>query len=328
MDLVLKLSKKVEGLETELKNIKQIYEKSKYTRRKFQIIISEDEADLPAEDSSKQGMMIEDIDLDVDTSLVQPHAVEDFHFVTPTKISALGEAYSLDISLKDQLRVLSAAKIIADAGKNDIVPKTVSKVQTYTRRRRDVNTGSEAVNTASDFFSVAKASVNNAGDSIPVKDKDPSQREGKAVMELDERVEVIAKVNQAHDIDWSDPAVLRYHALQNRSFSVAEVRKNMCTYLKNQGGYKQNHFKRMSYEDIRPIFESVWDQNHAFVPKDSEIEKEQLAGEEKEKKKDAESSKQVEEEIVQQEDVVAEQVVKESSKKAGGRLKRKVAKGR
>ncbi|GJX24384.1 hypothetical protein Tco_0228829 [Tanacetum coccineum] len=30
----------------------------------------------------------------------------------------------------------------------------------------------------------------------------------------------------------------------------------------------------MSYEDIRPIFEIVWDQNNAFVPKDSEIEKE------------------------------------------------------
>ncbi|GJS22697.1 hypothetical protein Tco_0451329 [Tanacetum coccineum] len=30
----------------------------------------------------------------------------------------------------------------------------------------------------------------------------------------------------------------------------------------------------MSYEDIRLIFERVWDQNHAFVPKDSETEKE------------------------------------------------------
>ncbi|GKA42005.1 zf-CCHC domain-containing protein [Tanacetum coccineum] len=40
-------------------------------------------------------------------------------------------------------------------------------------------------------------------------------------------------------IDWSDLAVLRYHALQNRPYSVAEVRKNMVMYLKNQAGYKQ-----------------------------------------------------------------------------------------
>ncbi|GKD94619.1 hypothetical protein Tco_1374456 [Tanacetum coccineum] len=86
--------------------------------------------------------------------------------------------------------------------------------------------------------------------------------------------EVVAEADQAHDIDWSDLAVLRYHALQNRSFFVAEVRKNMCMYLKNQGGYNQSHFKGMSYEDIRPISERVWDQNNAFVPKDSKIEKE------------------------------------------------------
>ncbi|GKF02146.1 hypothetical protein Tco_0029069 [Tanacetum coccineum] len=170
--------------------------------------------------------MIEDIDLDIDTSLVQPHAAEDdtfnweeafplssdaakklnlterdesaaedFHFVTPTKISASGEAYSLDISPEDQLGVLSATKILADVGKSDTVPKTVSEVQTYIRRRDviDVNTGSEAVNIASDFFSAAKASVNNVGDSILVKDKDPCQREGKAVMDVNEIIKKFKK---------------------------------------------------------------------------------------------------------------------------------------
>ncbi|GJS36903.1 hypothetical protein Tco_0535285 [Tanacetum coccineum] len=76
------------------------------------------------------------------------------------------------------------------------------------------------------------------------------------------------------NIDWSDPAMLRYHTLHNRPFYVAEVRKNMCMYLKNQRGYKLSHFKGMSYEDIRPIFKRVWDQNQAFVPKGYEIEKE------------------------------------------------------
>ncbi|GJT93291.1 hypothetical protein Tco_1082136 [Tanacetum coccineum] len=40
--------------------------------------------------------------------------------------------------------------------------------------------------------------------------------------QLDEREELTAKVDQAHDIDWSDLAVLRYHTLENRPFSVAE----------------------------------------------------------------------------------------------------------
>ncbi|GKB29632.1 hypothetical protein Tco_0869033, partial [Tanacetum coccineum] len=58
--------------------------------------------------------------------------------------------------------------------------------------------------------------------------------------------EVVAEDNQAHVIDWSDPAVLRYPALQNRPYSIAKVRKNMCI---------------------------VWDQTQSFVPMDSETEK-------------------------------------------------------
>ncbi|GJX97581.1 hypothetical protein Tco_0353379, partial [Tanacetum coccineum] len=116
----------------------------------------------------------------------------------------------------------------------------------------------------------------------------------------------------------------RYHALQNRPFSIVEVRKNMY----------QNHAFVLKDSEIekevmkRPGF----DLQQKFIKKNEKIEasgfvQKQPAGEEKEKKKDAESSKQVKEEIAQQEDVVAEQVMKESSKKAGRRLKRKVAKG-
>ncbi|GJZ02340.1 retrovirus-related pol polyprotein from transposon TNT 1-94 [Tanacetum coccineum] len=105
--------------------------------------------------------------------------------------------------------------------------------------------------------------------------------------------EVVAKDDQAHDIDLSDPVMLRYHALQNRSFFIAKVRKNLCMYLKNQGGYKQSHFKGISYEDIRPIFERVWDQNNAFVPKDSEIEKEKQKLEDDVEKKEPRDSMDV-----------------------------------
>ncbi|GJY98918.1 hypothetical protein Tco_0516348 [Tanacetum coccineum] len=44
--------------------------------------------------------------------------------------------------------------------------------------------------------------------------------------------EIIAKEEQAYVIDWSDPAVLRYHALQNRPYSVA---KKSDLYLKEYG---------------------------------------------------------------------------------------------
>ncbi|GJY02215.1 hypothetical protein Tco_0360367 [Tanacetum coccineum] len=88
--------------------------------------------------------------------------------------------------------------------------------------------------------------------------------------------EAVTEVDIAHVIDYNDPSIIRYHALQNRPRSVAEVRKNMMVYLKNQGGDKMKDFKGMSYDVIRPIFEKVWDQIHSFMPMDSEEEVKRL----------------------------------------------------
>ncbi|GJT21201.1 hypothetical protein Tco_0891138 [Tanacetum coccineum] len=46
----------------------------------------------------------------------------------------------------------------------------------------------------------------------------------------------------------------------------------MIKYLKNQGNYKISDFKGMSYNDIRPIFEKVWDFNQNIEPMEHETE--------------------------------------------------------
>ncbi|GKC09892.1 hypothetical protein Tco_1001502 [Tanacetum coccineum] len=61
----------------------------------------------------------------------------------------------------------------------------------------------------------------------------------------------------------------------------------MVVYLKNQGNYKIKDFKRMTYNEIRPIFEKVWNFNQP-KPFDSV----------QEKKKVTEKTTQVEEEVV------------------------------
>ncbi|GKA20064.1 hypothetical protein Tco_0699979 [Tanacetum coccineum] len=91
------------------------------------------------------------------------------------------------------------------------------------------------------------------------------------------------------DIDWNDPSVQKYWDLKNKPKSEAQARKNMIVYLKNQSNYKMKDFEGMSYDEIRPIFEKVWDFNHNFVPIDLEIEKE--------KKKPAEFQEIEEEQI-------------------------------
>ncbi|GJU62078.1 hypothetical protein Tco_1243913 [Tanacetum coccineum] len=91
----------------------------------------------------------------------------------------------------------------------------------------------------------------------------------------------------------------------------------MITYLKNQGGYKESYFKRMNYNDIRPIFERVWDHVNTFIPIESEVEK----GSSKPSKR--ETSKTVEEEKVEKEDVKSDPVM--SEKKAVGTRRKTLA---
>ncbi|GJR17003.1 hypothetical protein Tco_0965530 [Tanacetum coccineum] len=73
----------------------------------------------------------------------------------------------------------------------------------------------------------------------------------------EERQRAMAESKSAKKIDWNDPSVIRYHTQKMKPKTVAQARKNMIKYLKNQGNYKISDFKSMSYNDIRPIFEKI-----------------------------------------------------------------------
>nr|GFC94821.1 hypothetical protein [Tanacetum cinerariifolium] len=72
--------------------------------------------------------------------------------VTPIKVSIQ------DDQPEDQLGVLSAAKILADA----------TRVYTYSRRSRAVSTGRGGVSNASRIISIAEETVSTTGVSMPV----------------------------------------------------------------------------------------------------------------------------------------------------------------
>ncbi|GJU35600.1 hypothetical protein Tco_1183954 [Tanacetum coccineum] len=66
--------------------------------------------------------------------------------------------------------------------------------------------------------------------------------------QLDQRQEVLTQPTQSQGIDWNDPSVLRYHALKNKPVSIAQARRNMITYLKNQGVEED----KVEEEDVNP----------------------------------------------------------------------------
>nr|GEV53868.1 ribonuclease H-like domain-containing protein [Tanacetum cinerariifolium] len=58
--------------------------------------------------------------------------------------------------------------------------------------------------------------------------------------------------------------------LERNPQTEAQSRKNMMIYLRNMAGFKMDYFKRMTYEDIRPIFEKKFNSNMAFLLKTKE----------------------------------------------------------
>ncbi|GKD91898.1 hypothetical protein Tco_1371735, partial [Tanacetum coccineum] len=173
------LSKKVESLEADLKQTKKVYGaaytklimkvkrlektiKISHSRRRAKIVVSDDEED--SKDSSKQGRMIEEINQDAGITLVTSTQGED--------------------QPKDQLGVLSAAKVLADAAKTN--------VHTYTRRIRAISTGSGGISSASMPVSTA-GMVQDVNINIPspvvVKDKEQERLDHEAAMRLQEELD-------------------------------------------------------------------------------------------------------------------------------------------
>ncbi|GJU76567.1 hypothetical protein Tco_1273637 [Tanacetum coccineum] len=262
-----------------------------------------------------------------DVSTAERFTTANVHVTTASaSISTASVTPKVSTSTTNLVYIRRSAEKKKDKGKAIMKEDESSSNKVKEATKQEGNWHEEAIRYGKNGVRGGKKAINEEENQRIARDAKIAKQLQEEFNRARQEQEVVAEADQAHDIDWSDPAMLRYHALQNRSFSVAEARKNMCMYLKNQGGYKQSHFKGMSYEDIRPVFEKVWDQVNAFVPKDSELENEVMKRPRINLQQ--ESSKKVEEEIIQQEDVVAEQVMIESSKKAGGRLKRKVSNAR
>ncbi|GKD08775.1 hypothetical protein Tco_1188460 [Tanacetum coccineum] len=234
--LCTNLSNKVTSLKAELAQTKQTYGTA------FTKLIKEERS------------LIEELDLDADISLVPLHDAE------------IREKISNDTKVTTADTTLNIASVpISTASATPEVSIAATNL-VYIRSEEKRKDKCKAIMTEDE--SVQKKKRITRDTEIAKQLQEEYDKAGKK--------EAVAIVDIAHVIDWNDPSVIKYHALQHRPRSVAEFRKNMIMYLKNQGGYKMKDFKGVSYDDIRPIFEKVWDQVHSFVPMDSEEEVQRL----------------------------------------------------
>ncbi|GJX96645.1 hypothetical protein Tco_0352443 [Tanacetum coccineum] len=261
MVLCITLSKKVDDLQNNLKQTKLTYGaaysklilrvkklehkvKTSKSKRRTRVIISDNEEDL--EDSYKQGRIIAEIDQNP------------FHCTAEVLVSTAILERQVYIRRSAEKRKDKRKAIMKDD--ESVQKKTKKQIEQERLGLEEAIRLQEQINEEERQRIARDAEIaKQLQEDIDIARQEQEKYDLAQVLELQKelgkRKEGIPETTQAYDIDWSDPAVLRYHAQQNRSFSKAEVRKNMYMYLKNRGGYKQSHFKGMSYEDIRPIFE-------------------------------------------------------------------------
>nr|GEW19664.1 RNA-directed DNA polymerase, eukaryota [Tanacetum cinerariifolium] len=149
--------------------------------------------------------------------------------------------------------------------------------------------------------------------SVPRKRREPKPLKRKAQIELDEEVARQLKAELNANVDWNvviekvqkreklTDAVMKYQALKRKPLTEVQAKWNMIVYLKNMAGYKMNYFKRMTYDEIIPLFEKHYNYNQAFLNK-------------------------VNEGVKVPEKEVSQEVKVESSKREGGSLEKEIAK--
>nr|GFA23433.1 hypothetical protein [Tanacetum cinerariifolium] len=60
--------------------------------------------------------------------------------------------------------------------------------------------------------------------------------------------------------------------LKKKPVSIAQARKNMIIYFKNMAGYKMEHFRGMTYDKVRPIFEMEYKKVQTLFKPDKDVE--------------------------------------------------------
>ncbi|GKA76966.1 hypothetical protein Tco_0783427 [Tanacetum coccineum] len=351
MNLVTTLSDRIGVLEADLMKTKKTYS-SAYTklilrvkklesqikigkaRRQARVVLSDDE--VFEDDSSKQGRKLSDEEVQEKASTDTELFIQE---VTPTEV------------IQDQEGSEKASDEVSTAGaKKGTASEEVPIVSTA-----EVNLSTAGGTVTYSRRSAEKRSRQDKGKSIMIEEE-PKKKSKKELeqerlsyaeaIRLEEQMNEEQRAQIARDeeiarqwdeeerkramdeakstkkIDWNDPSVIRYHTQKMKPKTIAQARRNMIKYLKNQGNYKITDFKGMSYNDIRPIFEKVWDFNQNIVPMDAEHGSEKQESPAKEKS----SEKVVEEEIGTQEEL--KQDVKEPAAKRKKSIPRKTTRKR
>ncbi|GKD64430.1 hypothetical protein Tco_1306538 [Tanacetum coccineum] len=355
MNLINTLSDRVGVLEADLTKTKKTYS-SAYTklilrvkkleaqlkvgkaRRHSRFVISDTE--IGEDDSSKQGRKFSKEGVQDDEGVHEKASTETELFIqeiTPTEVihehEGSGKA-SDEVSTAGKKKD-TASEEVPPVSTAEVHISTAGETATYSRRsaekRKDKGKG---IMTDEEPKKKSKKELEQErlsfAEAIRIEEQMHEEQRAQIARdaeiarqwEEEEKKKAMDEAESTKKIDWNDPSVLRYHSLKMKPKSIAQARRNMIKYLKNQGNFKMTDFKGMSYNEVRPIFEKLWDFNQKFVPLDAENASKKQMSPEKEKSPE----KIMKEKAVTQEK--KEEVPKEPTAKRKKSLPRKTTKKR
>ncbi|GJU99926.1 hypothetical protein Tco_1329197 [Tanacetum coccineum] len=147
--------------------------------------------------------MIEEIDLDAGILLVPLHVADQGRF-DDTQVSDQPE---------EQLGVFSTAKVLAVAAEQR---RDVENVQTYTRRRRAVSTGSGGVSTASELVSTAGVKAKDKGKTVMQESEPPKKIKKKVQVQMSIDEELAQKVHEEEQAKFNVEQEVKFKAKQEQ----------------------------------------------------------------------------------------------------------------
>nr|GEU55608.1 hypothetical protein [Tanacetum cinerariifolium] len=212
------------------------------------------EGDVSA--ANDKGRMIAEMDQDVDIVLEEAkEVVDDAKADQDAKEEELEPA-----ELQEVVDIVTTAKLITKVVIAASTTISANEVLVYAATTAVASKLTTALSKRTKGVVVRDLEESTTTTSTIIHTEAKSKDKGKGIL-VDKGKGILAK---------EDPAVKRYQALKRKPQTEVQARKNMMIYLKNVAGFKMDYFKGMSYYDIRPIFEAMFNTNVAFLQKTKE----------------------------------------------------------
>nr|GEZ48792.1 hypothetical protein [Tanacetum cinerariifolium] len=225
--------------------------------------------DTITDDVSKQERIIADIDADVDVTLKD---VADIAKEVATDAEIEESANDDEVEpaeLQEVVEVVTTAKLITEVVTAASATITAAASTLTTDAAPTLTTTPSAARKRKGV--VIRDLEETATPSTIIHSEAKSKDKGKGILaELNRIINWDDVIDQVLRNKKEDNVVMRYQALKRKPQTKAQARKNMTIYLRNMAGFKMNYFKRMTYDDIRPIFEKMFNSNVAFLEKTRE----------------------------------------------------------